>query len=78
MPRCTWELIPRQGTLKGTEICTLTGRACIIDNPKERPSCSRAAQIRAFQAKHYPDDRGQIDHSIVPKAEPGIQAELPI
>jgi hypothetical protein len=73
MTRCAWEFIPRQGTLKGIDICTLTGRACLINNSKDRPKCSRAAQIRAFQAKHYPNGA-----AVLPSPEPGIQAELHI
>lgn len=71
--KCTWELIARQGPLRGTDICTLTGRACIIDTPKGRAACSRAAQIRAFQVKHYPNGA-----QIMPQPEPGIQAEMQI
>jgi hypothetical protein len=56
MPRCAWEFVPRSGSMAGSEICTLTGRPCIIDAPRERPNCTRAAMIKAWQAKHYPGE----------------------
>lgn len=54
MARCTWQFTPKSGQLAGTDICTLTGRPCIIDNERERPTCTRAAMIKAWQEKHYP------------------------
>lgn len=78
MARCTWQFTPKSGPLAGTDICTLTGRPCIIDNERERPSCTRAAMIKAWQQKHYPDDHDplSIDRK---RAAAGAskQAELP-
>lgn len=71
MARCTWDFTPKTGRLAGTDICILTGRPCIIDEPRERPGCTRAAMIWAWQDKHYP---GQPQRAI---KEATRQAPLP-
>lgn len=61
MSKCSWILTPKSGGMKGIDICTLTGRPCVIDEgttmaevDRARAKCTRAAEIAAFQAKHYP------------------------
>lgn len=70
MAQCSWQFTPRTGTLRGVDICTLTGRACLINDYKLRSTCTRAAQIRAFLAKH---PKGA---EIMPREPSRQQAEL--
>lgn len=77
MAKCAWDYTPRSGSYAGVDTCTLTGRPCIIDAPNERPRCTRAAQIRAFQAKHYPGQQLPERSNKLASPGAGIQPELP-
>jgi len=49
--RCEYEITTTRGDIQG-EICTLTGRGCIITDLLQVDNCQRRLWAKQYQAKH--------------------------
>jgi hypothetical protein len=56
MSGCEWEYhVPKHKTTRqwaGVDICTLTGRPCLIDDLLKRDSCQRRLETNSFLQEH--------------------------